>query len=151
MEWHVELTNGNVVKVPTNSLLGNTIKGMTVNGNVLTYTKHDDTTSPITFPKITISPSAQYQGFVGASGPKGKPGIQGPEGPIGPRGRRGTNTEWVRAANGRIVITEDGQQREVMFPNPLTTKYATKMSMENDDMVVRWSDGARQVVTNFPR
>lgn len=152
VEWHVELTNGNIVKVPTNSLFGTTIKNMTVNGNVLTYTKHDDTTFPITFPKITIPPSAQFQGFVGAVGPKGKPGVQGAEGPIGPRGREGTSVEWVRVApNSRLVLTEGGQQREVMFPNPLTAKYATRLSMENDNMIVTWSDGTRQHVTHFPR
>jgi cytoskeletal protein CcmA (bactofilin family) len=152
VEWHVELMNGNIIKVPTNSLFGTTIKNMTVNGNVLTYTKHDDTTTPIVFPQITIPPSARYQGFVGAVGPKGKPGVQGAEGPLGARGREGTRVEWVRVApNSRLVITEDGQQREVMFPNPLTTKYATRLSMENDNMIATWSDGSKQLVTHFPR
>ena len=152
VEFHVELTDGSIVKVPVNSLLGNTIKGMTVSGNTLTYTKHDDTTSPIAFPQITIPPSAQYRGFVGAVGPKGKPGVQGPEGPLGPRGSEGTSVEWVRATkDGRLMLTEGGQQREVMFPNPLTAKYATGLSMENDNIVVTWSDGARQLVTHFPR
>ena len=152
VEFHVELTDGSIVKVPANSLTGNMIKGMNVNGANITYTRHDNTTSlPLAFPQITIPPTAKIQGFVGAPGPKGKQGVQGPEGPIGGRGSEGRSVEWVRSTPGRLIITEDGELREVMFPNPLTAKYATNLSMDGDNMFVTWSTGDRQLVTHFPR
>ena len=149
-EFHVELTNGNVIKL--NSLMGKTIKEIGLQENNIKYTFMDNSTHTMTIPKVALAPAPVFFGDIGGTGPKGKEGNRGAAGATGERGEPGINVESVTAQPSKLVVVEGGRPRDVAFPSPLQTKYAVNTQVDNqNNLFMVWANGEKQLVTNFPR
>jgi hypothetical protein len=150
---NIETTAGQNISLDAESLIGKTIKEISVNNNAIMFKFTDNTTQSMKIPQVILTPAPVFYGEKGGSGDQGSQGIKGPDGDRGNDGPQGKNVDRVfPQQQGKLAIVEDGVQRDVAFPSPLQPKYATRTEVDsNNNLYVVWVNGEKQLIANFPR
>jgi hypothetical protein len=149
---NIQTTTDQVISLDADSLIGKTIKEINVSNNTVTFKFTDNTTQSMRIPQAALTPAPVFYGEKGGIGAQGSQGITGPDGDRGKVGPQGKNVDRVTAQAGKLAIVEDGVSRDVVFPSPLQSKYATSTEVDgSNNLYVVWANGERQLIANFPR